>query len=67
LCPRPGGSGKVSIESSKAARVIAYALNGTEATKLALEVFDFGVVAEARNEEGLQRVANHIGVVMRLD
>jgi hypothetical protein len=47
--------------------VIAYALDGTEATKLALEVLDFGVVAEARNEEGLQWVADNIGIVMGLD
>jgi hypothetical protein len=47
--------------------MIAHALDGTVATKFALEVFDFGIVAESRNEEGLQWVANDIGIVMRLD
>lgn len=67
LCPRPGGSRKVSIELSKAERVIAHALYGTVTTKFALEVLDFGVVAESRNEEGLQWVANDIRIIMRLD
>jgi hypothetical protein len=47
--------------------VIAHALDGTVTTKFALEVLDFGVVAESRNEESLQWVADDIGVVMRLD
>jgi hypothetical protein len=67
LCPRPGGSGEVSIGLSKAIRVIAHALDGTVATEFALEVLDFGVVAESRNEEGLQWVADDIGVLVRLD
>ena len=52
---------------SKAVRVIAHALDGTVATEFALEVFDFGVVAESRDEESLQWIANDIGVLMRLD
>jgi hypothetical protein len=52
---------------SKADRVVAHALDGTVATEFALEVLDFGVVAESRNEEGFQRVADDIGVLMRLD
>jgi hypothetical protein len=52
---------------SKAIRVIAHALDGTVATEFALEVLDFGVVAESRNEEGLQWVADDIGVLVRLD
>lgn len=46
---------------------MAHALNGTVTAKFALEVLDFGVVAESRNEEGLQRVADNIGVFMGLD
>jgi hypothetical protein len=67
LCPRPGGSGNVSIDMSKADRVVAHALDGTVTTEFALEVLDFGVVAESRDEEGFQRVADDIGVLMRLD
>lgn len=52
---------------SKAVRVIAHALDGAVAAKFALEVLDFGVVAESRNEESLQWVADDIGVLMRLD
>jgi hypothetical protein len=52
---------------SKADRVIAHAFDGTVTTKFALEILDFGVVAESRNEESLQWVADDIGIVMRLD
>jgi hypothetical protein len=47
--------------------VIAHALDGTVTTKFALEVLDFGVVAESRNEEGLQWVSNDIRIIMGLD
>lgn len=47
--------------------MIAHALDGAVAAKFALEVLDFGVVAESRNEESLQWVADDIGVLMRLD
>jgi hypothetical protein len=47
--------------------MVAHALDGTVATEFALEVLDFGVEAEPRNEESLQWVADDIGVLMRLD
>jgi len=48
-------------------RVMAHALNGTVAAEFALEVLDFGVVAEPRDEEGLQGIADNVGILMRLD
>lgn len=48
-------------------RVVAHALDGTVATKFALEVFDLSIVAETRNEESLQWIANNVGVVVRFD
>lgn len=48
-------------------KVVAHALDGTVTTKFALEVFDFGVIAEARNEESLQWVADDIRVFVRFD
>ena len=47
--------------------VVAHALDGTIATKFALEVFDFGVVAEARNKQCLQWVTNDVWVFVRFD
>jgi hypothetical protein len=47
--------------------VVAYALNGTVTAKLALKILDLGVVAEAGDKERSQRVANNVGVFMRLD
>jgi hypothetical protein len=67
LCPRPGGSENVSIGLNRADWEAAHALDGTVATKFALEVLDFGVVAESRDEESLQRVADNIRVLVRLD
>lgn len=46
---------------------MAHALDGTVAAEFALEVLDFGVVAESRDEESLQRIADNIGILMRLD
>lgn len=67
MCQRRGGSEIVSIEGIAAAEEMAHALDGTVAAKLALEVFDFGVVAQARNKEGFERVANDVRVLVGLD
>lgn len=59
---------RVSVCLSRAVmKVVAHALDGTVATKFALEVFDFGVVAKARNEQSLQWVANDVRVFVRFD
>ena len=45
----------------------AHALNGSIATELAFEVFDFGVVTKARDKEGSERIANDVWVLVGFD
>ncbi len=40
-----------------------YPLNSTKASKLALEILLVGLVAQARHDERLERVATDIGII----
>lgn len=45
----------------------SYALNGTNATKLSLEVLLRGIVAESGDHQGLERITTDVGVLLGLE
>jgi hypothetical protein len=55
------------IIRSRDVRDDAYPFNGTEAAKFTLEVFYFGIVAQASNEQSLEGITANLRVVARTD